>query len=249
MLFFLVAPASFNADLLTSYRPAVSILLDCIRNFLIPPGVSLLPGSPSAPITIYTTASIFFGFLLASPVILYEVYAFIRPALEYSGLRLPTKIIWASVILFLSGCAFGFLVLMPFVIYGLFAFFPFVGIDAYFINAQDFYSMTFWTVLVSGLSFLTPVVIYLVTKYLGFDPRTITSKRKYLWAGIFVGSAFITPDSNILADLILFIPLIVMVEASLLIAKRTRKKDCKPECCPDGMCLCGDCYGCKELEE
>jgi sec-independent protein translocase protein TatC len=219
VMFFLVAPASLNENFLGFYKPFVSTLLDSIRSFLLPSNVSLIPGSLSSPIIIYTESSLFFGFLVASPVIFYEIYRFVEPAFE----TFPKKMIGVSLILFLTGCGFGFFVMMPAVIYGLFAFFPYVGVSQNLIVAQDFYSMVFTITLISGLSFLTPIGIYLASMF-GFDPKTLTSKRWYTWAIVYVISAVITPDSNILADFVLFIPLILMIEASLFIASRSKKK-------------------------
>src|SRR6266571_1611657 len=218
-LFFLVAPASLDQNFLGFYKPVVSLLLDFIRAQLLPSSVSLIPGTASAPITIYTVASLFFGFLVASPVIFYEVYAFIRPAF----ISFPHKIVILSFIFFLGGCAFGFLVMMPAVIYGLFAFFPYVGVTQNLLVAMDFYQMVFVVTLISGLSFLTPIVVYLLVRYGSFDPKRLTRNRWYTWAGGYVISAVITPDSNILADFVLFIPLILMIEGSLFVASRSKK--------------------------
>ena len=218
-LFFLVAPASLNQNFLGFYKPVVSLLLDTIRSYLLPSNVFLIPGTASAPITIYTVASLFFGFLVASPVIFYEVYAFVRPAFT----DFPSKLIWISFMFFVMGCLFGFFIMMPAVIYGLFAFFPYVGVTQNLLAAQDFYQMVFVVTLISGLSFLTPIVVYLFVRYGNFDPKRVTKNRWYTWAVVYVISAVITPDSNILADFVLFIPLILMIEGSLFVAARSKK--------------------------
>jgi len=218
-LFFLVAPASLDQNFLGFYKPFVSLILDAIRTYLLPSSVQLIPGTASAPITIYTVASLFFGFLVASPVIFYEVYRFVEPAFK----DLPSKLIWISLTFFVSGCAFGFFIMMPAMIYGLFAFFPYVGVTQNLIVAMDFYQMVFVVTLISGLSFLTPIVVYLLVRYGNFDPKRLTKNRWYTWAMVYVISAVITPDSNILADFVLFIPLILMIEGSLFVASRSKK--------------------------
>ncbi len=219
-LFFLAAPASLNSNFLSFYKPFVSLLLDAIRARVLPSSVQLIAGTAGAPIEIYTFASIFFGFLVTTPILFYEVYAFVSPAFD----SFPHRIIWISYALFSVGCLFGFFILLPSIILGLFAFFPYVGVTANFITVKDFYGMVFWTVLVSGFCFLSPVVVFVAAKYLNFDPKVVTSKRKYLWAVTYVVSAWVTPDSNILADFVLFIPIIIMIELSLFFVKRTKRE-------------------------
>jgi len=60
--------------------------------------------------------------------------------------------------------------------------------------------------------------------------RTLTKNRKYVYAGTFILTAIITPDGGPLADMALFLPIIILFEIAILIAKRYEKEEELPKC-------------------
>ena len=69
-----------------------------------------------------------------------------------------------------------------------------------------------------------PVFLVLLVKFGIVGTRSITQRRLYLWVGIYILTAVITPDGGPIADVALFAPIILLLEGSLFIARRYEKK-------------------------
>jgi sec-independent protein translocase protein TatC len=125
--------------------------------------------------------------------------------------------------LFLTGCLFAFFILLPFVVFGTLIFLGYTG-AAPFVNINDFYSLIFFTIIITGISFTLPVFVVLLVKFGVIDTKILTKRRKYVWTGTYILTAIITPDGGPLADVALFIPIILLIEGSVLVARRYEKQ-------------------------
>jgi sec-independent protein translocase protein TatC len=72
--------------------------------------------------------------------------------------------------------------------------------------------------------FTFPVFFVLLVKYGIMGTQMLTKNRKYLYVGLFIITALVTPDGGPLADIILFIPIVLLVEAGIFFARRYEKK-------------------------
>lgn len=220
-ILFMVLPAdaSFLKDPLSFYKPLVSVIILYIKAQLLPSNIQLIAGSFTAPIELYVVASVVFGFVVSIPVLAYEVYRFIDPALKPSEKRSVYPFVSAFSLLFLAGAIFAFLILLPFIVLGTLIFLPYTG-AAPFVNIEDFYALVFFTILTTGFAFTLPVFIVLLVRFGVIRTASITQRRLYVWVGVYILTAIITPDGGPVADVTLFLPIILLLEGSLFIARR-----------------------------
>ncbi len=244
-ILFLVLPAdlSFLQDPFGNYKPFVAVVLQAIRNRLLPSYVQLIAGSFTAPLELYVISSVVLGFGVSVPVLAYEIYRFVDPALRPSERHSLYPFVTAFSLLFLAGAVFAFFVLLPFVVFGTLVFFRYTGAAA-FVSIDDFYSLVFFTIIITGFAFTLPAFLVLLVKFRVFDTRVLTRRRKYLWAATYILVAIITPDGGPLADVALFVPIIILLEGSLLVARRYEKERPPKELKPEPLILrCSYCGG------
>ncbi len=240
---FMVVPAdlSFLQDPFSFYRPLVSLVLLSVKNRLLPSNVQLIAGSFTAPVEVYAIASVVLGFAVSVPVLAYEIYRFVDPALKPDERQAVYPFVTSFSLLFLAGLLFGFFIVLPFIVYGTLIFLPYTG-GAPFVNIEDFYGLVFSSVLMTGFAFTLPVFLVLVVKFGIIGTGVLTRSRKYLWVSVYILTAVITPDGGPVADLALFVPIILLLEGSILVARRYEKgRPAKPEE-PETM-LCKFCDG------
>ena len=224
-LVFMVLPAdlSFLNDPFAFYKPLISVILLGIRDRLLPDSVKLIPGNLTAPIEIYFTACIVLGFAVSVPLLAYEIYRFVDPALLPHERRAVFPFVSGFSFLFLLGVLFGLFVLLPFVVYGTLLFLPIAGVDAPFVSIGDFYSLVFFTVLATGFLFTFPVFLILLVKFGIAGTDILRRNRKYLYVGLLILTFLITPDGSLFSNVALFVPIIVLLESSVLVARRYEK--------------------------
>lgn len=197
----------------------VKLFLDGIRSYVLPSSWTLIGFHVNEPLEVLLVAALVLGFAIDVPIISYEAYKFINPALKENERSAVYPIVISATALFLVGVTFGYLVLAKFIFFALQPFFQAVG-AATVIDVSDFYFIVFLSVLFSGVAFLTPVFVFLLIRF-GVLGRSFFSKnRVIIWAATYVVTAFITPDGGPLLDIILFVPVILLLEAAVLIGGR-----------------------------
>jgi sec-independent protein translocase protein TatC len=223
-IFFMVLPSNLNflSNPLEFYDPLVALVLRQIRAQILPPDVTLIGYELTVPLELYLIASFIMGFAVSIPVIAYEIYRFIDPALYPQERRAVYPFVLSFTALFIVGAAFGYLILMPFMIWGLFPFFTAMG-AARIISIMDFYNMVLVSTVMSGLIFTWPVFFILLVRFSVLKTSMITNNRKYVYAVMYVVTAFVTPDGGPLADVMLFIPMAVLTEVAVYFGKRYEK--------------------------
>jgi sec-independent protein translocase protein TatC len=193
---------------------------------LKPKDLVLLALTPTAPLEIWVIGALILGALVTAPIFSYEFYRFVDPALYPSEKRAVYPVVIAFTALFLAGCVFAWLFLIPLMFAGLMPFFAFVG-AAPQIGAWDYYSLVMLFIVLSGLSFTLPVFFVLLVRFHILKTSIITKNRKYYYAGLYILAALITPDGGAWADFIMFIPLAILTEIAILVAKRYEKPEPK----------------------
>jgi sec-independent protein translocase protein TatC len=80
------------------------------------------------------------------------------------------------------------------------------------------------SLLLSSMIFTFPIYIVLLVKVGILHTRQLTKNRKYLYGGVLILIAFLDPEPGLVTEGILFIPIIILLETSIIIAKRIEKK-------------------------
>jgi len=224
-VFFMVFPAnaSFLQNPLAFYDPVIALVLKQVVRDVLPPAVTLIAGEITAPLEIYLVGSFILGVAASTPIIAYEIYRYVDPALnpEERGAIFP--FIGSFTALFLIGAVFGYKILAPFMIWAMIPFFTIAGATP-FIYALDFYNLVFVTTLATGFAFTMPVFFVLLVRFGILKTSHVTTRRRYIYAAMYVITAVITPDGGPLGDIALFVPMIVLLELAVLFGKRYEKK-------------------------
>jgi len=204
-------------------------VLRWVRSDITQPGIfpftfnfTLFAGTLTAPLELLLWASLILGFAVSSPVIAYEIYRFIDPALYENERKAVYPFLASFTTLFVIGIIFGYKILTPLIIWGTLLFFPSVQASP-LIQINNFYQVIFLTTLASGFSFTLPIFFVLLVKFGVLSTGAVTRNRKFIYLALYIIAAFLTPDGTIVGDLILFIPLAILLEIGVQFAKRYEK--------------------------
>ena len=232
-ILFLVVPGdlSFLQNPFQIYHPLITVILVAVRQQLLPPQYTLIGPTVTTPLEIIAVGAAVFGFLASVPVLAYEVYKFVDPAIRPNERQSIYPFVAAFTILFLAGSLFAFFVLIPF-----------VGV-ATLIDADQFYNLVFFIILAAGLAFTLPAIFVLLVKLHFVGTAVLRKNRKYVWAFTLIATALASPDGGPLADAALFVPMIILIEGAMWFAKRYEKDDVAGVRFSTGETRCSYCGG------
>jgi sec-independent protein translocase protein TatC len=202
------------------------VFADPLRSILEEPFFSAAPGNtfqalkPGEEWGVLMRISLFGGLILAAPVVLYQLWAFINPALTGTERKWAIPTVAALVVLFLGGVFFGYFVL-PRGLSFLLGIFPDVQND---LLIGDYYSFVLRFLLAFGLAFLYPVFLFAAAAAGLISSRQMALGRRWAVLLVVVGAALITPTGDILNLLILAIPLYLMYEITYWLVRLILKK-------------------------
>jgi sec-independent protein translocase protein TatC len=168
------------------------------------------------PFTITLTVAVYGALVLSLPVLLYQLYAYVLPAFSQSERRTVTPILILAPLLFLAGVAFAYFVVMPPAVKFLLGF-----NDNQFdvqVRARDYYSFFSTTMLAGGLVFELPLAIVAVTRLGIVSVEQLAANRRYAYLAIAIVAAAL-PGVDPISMLIEMVPLLVLFELSILIAR------------------------------
>jgi len=163
---------------------------------------------------------LFGGIILGSPIVLYQIWAFVTPALTSRERKWAIPIVGALVVLFIGGVAFGYWSL-PRGLEFLLDIFPGVETD---LQIGQYYSFTLRFLLAFGLAFLYPVFLYAAAAANVITAKQLAGGRRWAIVIIVVGAALITPSGDAFTLLILSVPLYLMYEATYWLVRLTLRR-------------------------
>lgn len=164
--------------------------------------------------------ALFGGFILASPVVLYQIWAFVTPALTGKERKWAFPIVGALVVLFVAGVVFGYLVL-PRGLAFLLGVFPDVENN---LQVGDYYSFVLRFLLAFGLAFLYPVFLFAIAASGVVSSEQLARGRRWAVILVVLGAALITPTGDLPNLLILAVPLYLMYEIVYWLVRLVLKK-------------------------
>lgn len=164
--------------------------------------------------------ALFGGVILASPVILYQVWAFINPALTQRERKWAFPIVGSLVILFVGGVTFGYFVL-PRGLEFLLGIFENVENN---LLIGEYYSFTLRFLLAFGIAFLYPVFLFTAAAAGIVSSEKLASGRRWAILIVVIGAALITPTGDVLTLAVLSVPLYLMYEIVYWLVRLVLKK-------------------------
>jgi sec-independent protein translocase protein TatC len=194
------------------------------------PIAPFLPGklvytNPADPFSITLSISIMLGIVLAAPVIIYHVWAFLSPALYRHEKRVVIPVILGAVLLFVAGVALAWFWVLPMML-GFLMTFQVESLQP-MITASGYFGFVTTLALTFGAAFELPVLILALAALGLVPPQFLARFRPYAFVLSFALSAFVTPGDIFLATLALTAPLYLLYELSVLLTTvifRKRRK-------------------------
>jgi sec-independent protein translocase protein TatC len=171
--------------------------------------------SPFEAVSVWMKVAFLGAVVLASPILSYQLWAFVAPGLYKTEQRIVLPLAVSSVALFLLGAGFCYYVVLPLT-------FPFLlGLIPAEVNLSiDGYLASLLTVVIAfGVCFQLPVGTYFIARMGLVDHKDLTSGFRYALVGIFVVAAVLTPTPDPLTQSLLAIPLTALYGVSIIVAR------------------------------
>ena len=178
-------------------------------------GGQLVYTHPGDPFQITLSAAVAIGIVIALPVIIYQIWAFLAPALYQHEKKLVIPVIFGAIALFLAGVSLSFFVVLPLAVSWLMGF-QTASLTP-MITAGDYFDFAVSMSLAFGLCFELPIVI-LALALLGIvNPTMLNRFRRHAIAACVVVGAFLTPGDLIWTTVAMAVPLYFLYEISVVL--------------------------------
>ncbi|HLZ08189.1 MAG TPA: twin-arginine translocase subunit TatC [Chloroflexota bacterium] len=172
-------------------------------------------GITDAPMIIFKV-SIMTGASLAMPVFVYQIFAFVGPGLTRSELRLVKRLIPFISLLFAGGILFGYFVVLPVATNWLLSF---NSVAEQLIRIDNYLEFVTTVMFWMGLAFETPLIIFLLAKVNLITVKRLGQYRKYALLAVTILAAAITPSPDPFSMTMVAIPLYMLYELGILVAR------------------------------
>jgi sec-independent protein translocase protein TatC len=162
------------------------------------------------------------GFIIAFPLVFWQGWLFIRPALKMAEVKAANGIGLSSSALFFTGVAFGYWVIAPLSL-------QFLGnyelgdVEAR-ISVMSYMKTIASITLAAGLIFQLPVVVYFLSRAGLVTPEILKSYRRHALVAILIIAAVITPP-DLTSQVLVALPVLVLYEVSIVISRRVVKRN------------------------
>jgi sec-independent protein translocase protein TatC len=229
-------------------REMRSCLLKCVIAFLIAlpisyfltkyafealtlpvPGIKLVYTEITEMLGTYFKVTLVIALILVLPYITYRIVHFVRPALMVNERRYVYALLPTVVIFFLIGAAFAYFVMLPPALNFLFTFGgdiaePMIKVGNY---VSVVTTLLFWI----GICFEIPIVMFFLSKIGIIQPKWLSKFRKGAYIIAFILGAFITPTMDPINQMLVAIPIIVLYEFGIILAKLAKRQKRAPPAC------------------
>ncbi len=180
---------------------------------VLPPETSLIFTSYPEAFFTYLKLALTCGVFVASPVILYQIWAFVTPGLYKHERRWTVPFVISSSFLFVGGGLFGYIVVFP----AAFSFFAgYAGESLRLLpSVSEYFTLTIRLLLGFGLAFELPVFMVFLGLVGLLDASMLRRHRKYAILIAFLIAAILTPTPDVLNQILMAGPLMVLYEISI----------------------------------
>lgn len=166
---------------------------------------------PAGYLNLVITVGIYLGIVLASPIVLYQIWLFVAPALYKHERGAITGFMFSTVFLFLAGIAFGYFVTLPYVLHFLVSPGPLFMIQrdvTPMISVNEYFDLILLILLGLGLMFELPILIFFLSLFGIVTPKFLWNNSKYAILIIAVVAAIVTPTPDATTMLIFMAPML-----------------------------------------
>ncbi|MBI3148103.1 MAG: twin-arginine translocase subunit TatC [Betaproteobacteria bacterium] len=183
---------------------------------VLPEGASMIATDVTGTFLVPLKVTLMGAFLVALPVVLYQMWAFVAPGLYQHEKRLIVPLLASSVVLFFVGMAFAYFVVFP-VAFGFFAGYTPAGVQM-MTDIDKYLSFVMGMFIAFGITFEVPVVLIVLVRLGVVSLEKLKEARPYTTVGAFIVAAVVTPP-DVVSQLLLAVPLVLLYELGLLLAR------------------------------
>jgi sec-independent protein translocase protein TatC len=213
--------------------PGPSGLYDLLAAPLVahlPKGATLIATNVISPILVPLKITLMAAFMLALPVVLYQVWAFVAPGLYSHEKKMVLPLVVSSTVLFIVGVAFCYFLVIPGMSKFIQAFAP-TSITAA-PDIEQYFGFVLTLFLVFGIAFEVPIAVIVLVRIGVVTIEQLKKVRGYFIVGSFIVAAVVTPP-DVISQLALAIPMCILYElgivAARIFATQTRAPDAEPQ--------------------
>ncbi|SRR5581483_505029 len=201
---------------------------------VLPKGASMIATEVASPFLTPIRLTLAVALVIAIPVVLYQLWAFVAPGLYRHEKRIALPLLFSSIALFYAGMAFAYFVVFP-VAFGFFAHSAPEGV-VMMTDIKSYLDFVFSMFFAFGVAFEIPVAVVILS-YMGVvDPEALARQRSYVVLGAFIVAAVLTPP-DVFSQVLLAVPMIVLFEIGLFFARRLKAARAAAEGESDGTSL------------
>lgn len=189
---------------------------------------------PAGGLNLILTVGVYLGIALASPMVLYQIWLFVAPALYKHERGAITGFLFSTVLLFLSGIVFGYFITLPYILHFMINPGPLFKLQhevVPMISVNEYFDLILLTLLGIGLMFELPVLIFFLSLFGIVTPKFLWRNFRYAILVIAVGAAIAAPP-DALSMLIFMAPMIglyfVGIAVSAVVVRRRERRLAAP---------------------
>jgi sec-independent protein translocase protein TatC len=196
--------------------------LSAVEVSLPPSTYKLTTFSPAEPFMVSLKVWVVAGLILASPFLIWQLWAFVGPAFTSAQKRYFYPVVAACSLLFLGGVALAYFLVLPKGLQWLYG----VGSGTFNVQnrATDYFTFAALFVLAFGAVFEMPVVLVHLARLGIIDDRFLRKNRRYAIVINAIVAAVITPSQDAFSMLAMFVPLVILYEISIVAARLVQPK-------------------------
>ena len=212
----IVCLVAVGVAFLASFYFVIDPLMKWITAPIEARGVQVIYTAVSEALMTKLKVAVVTAVIIAFPVIVWQVWCFIKPALYPKERRSFRIFFFFAQLLFLVGIVFCY------------ASVYFLAIDFFMVSGEDlatpmlsldkYVNFLFGFLLPFGVAFMLPVFIYITTRIGLTTPQMLASKRKYVVLGIFVLAAILTPP-DVVSQVMLGVPMLLLYEVGIIVSR------------------------------
>ncbi len=202
------------------------LLIDRLMAWIINPiaarGIEIIYTAMSEAVVTKFKVALIAAVILASPVIIWQAWRFISPGLYPKEKKRFRGLFWVALGLFLAGVSFCYFAVYTFAVD--FFLVQGAGVATPMLSIDKYVSFLFGFIIPFGIAFQLPVALYLTTRMGWTNHRMLSSKRKYIILAVFAFAAILTPP-DVVSQVALGVPLCLLYEISILVARLTNPRE------------------------
>jgi sec-independent protein translocase protein TatC len=209
--------------------PGPSGLYDLLAAPLVahlPKGATLIATNVISPILVPLKITLMAAFMLALPIVLYQVWAFVAPGLYSHEKKMVLPLVVSSTLLFIIGVAFCYFLVIPGMSQFIQAFAPSSITAAP--DIEQYFGFVLTLFLVFGVAFEVPIAVIVLARIGVVSIEQLRKARGYFIVGAFIVAAVVTPP-DVISQLALAIPMVILYELGIIAAQIFIKQTKAPE--------------------